>query len=176
MKQRVSLGRALIHDPAVLILDEPAAGLDPRARIELRELMVLLAQRNKAILISSHILTELTEICDGVVIIERGKILETGTMEELLRKSAPRRTIAVRLLDHNEHETNRLLRELLQMPHVENPRPAGQEVHFDLSGNESAPSGILAALVAKNFQIAEFRQTRADLEDVFMKVTKGGVQ
>ncbi len=176
MKQRVSLGRALVHDPAVLILDEPAAGLDPRARIELRELMVLLAKRNKAILISSHILTELTEICDGVVIIERGKILETGTMDELLRKSAPRRTVAVRLLDHDDQEINRLLRELLQMPHVENPRTVGQEVHFDLSGDDSAKSGILAALVAKNFQIAEFRLTKADLEDLFMKVTKGGVQ
>ena len=108
MKQRVSLGRALVYDPDVLVLDEPAAGLDPRARVELRELLLLLAERRKAILISSHILTELTEICNGVVIIERGKILETGTIEEVLKKSAPRRTVAVRLLDIHSHQNPQL--------------------------------------------------------------------
>ena len=104
MKQRVSLGRALVYDPDVLVLDEPAAGLDPRARVELRELLLVLAERRKAILISSHILTELTEICNGVVIIERGKILETGTIDEVLKKSAPRRTVAIRLLEGNSHQ------------------------------------------------------------------------
>jgi len=118
MKQRVTLGRALVYDPDVLILDEPAAGLDPRARVELRELLMLLAERKKAILISSHILTELTEICNGVVIIERGKILETGTIDEVLKKSAPRRTVAVKLLASHLHQNADLLKELLQTPHV----------------------------------------------------------
>ena len=108
MKQRVSLGRALVYDPDVLVLDEPAAGLDPRARVELRELLMLLAERKKAILISSHILTELTEICNGVVIIERGKILETGTIDDVLKKSAPRRTVAIRLLEGNSHQNPQL--------------------------------------------------------------------
>ena len=173
MKQRVSLGRALVYDPDVLILDEPAAGLDPRARVELRELLMLLAERKKAILISSHILTELTEICNGVVIIERGKILETGTIEQLLKKSAPRHTVAIRLLDG---QMPQLLKELLQMPHVTNARDVAGEIHFELSGDESAACGILGELIAKKFKVIEFRQTKANLEDIFMTLTKGGVQ
>jgi ABC-2 type transport system ATP-binding protein len=173
MKQRVSLGRALVHDPDVLILDEPAAGLDPRARVELRELLTLLAERKKAILISSHILTELTEICDGVVIIERGRILETGTIDEVLKKSAPRRTIAVRLLDGRVAD---LVKELSQTPFVEKVHDAVNEIHFEHSGDESAACDILARLVASGFKIVEFRQMKANLEDIFMNVTKGGVQ
>jgi ABC-2 type transport system ATP-binding protein len=174
MKQRVSLGRALVYDPDVLILDEPAAGLDPRARVELRELLALLAARKKAILISSHILTELTEICNGVVIIERGKILETGTLEEVLKKTPARRTVTIRLLDPAQNPL--LLKELLQTPFVENAREVGTEVHFELTGDEAAASDILAHLVARQFKLLEFRQARADLEDIFMTVTKGGVQ
>ncbi|HEX3857125.1 MAG TPA: ABC transporter ATP-binding protein [Verrucomicrobiae bacterium] len=173
MKQRVSLGRALVYDPDVLVLDEPAAGLDPRARVELRELLTLLAERKKAILISSHILTELTEICNGVVIIERGKILETGTIEDVLKKSAPRRTVAIRLLDGQGAQ---LLKELLQTPFVGNARDVANEIHFELTGDESAACDILGGLIAKKFKIIEFRQTKANLEDIFMNVTKGGVQ
>jgi len=178
MKQRVSLGRALIHNPQVLVLDEPTAGLDPRARIEFRELLKLLAKQNKAILISSHILTELTEICDGAIIIERGKILEMGIMEELLRKTTPRQTFAIVLLNHDNMEINRLIRELLQTPLVENPRiVADHEVHFDIQlGNMNSVPTILSTLAAKNFQIVEIRRCKADLEDVFMKITKGEVQ
>lgn len=176
MKQRVSLGRALVYDPDVLVLDEPAAGLDPRARVELRELLMLLAERKKAILISSHILTELTEICNGVVIIERGKILETGTIDEVLKKSTPRRTVAVRLLDIHRHQHPLLLKELLQTPFVENARDVANEIHFELAGDEAAAGEVLSSLVAKQFKVVEFRQTKANLEDIFMNVTKGGVQ
>jgi len=174
MKQRVSLGRALVYDPHILVLDEPAAGLDPRARVELRELLALLAEQKKAILISSHILTELTEICNGVVIIERGKILETGTIDDVLKKSVPRRTIAVRLADVSAGP--HLLKEILQMPHVENARTVAGETHFEFGGNDDAAAEILNLLIARKFKVVEFRQTRANLEDIFMTVTKGGVQ
>ncbi|MST00498.1 MAG: ABC transporter ATP-binding protein [Pedosphaera sp.] len=172
MKQRVSLGRALVNDPDVLILDEPAAGLDPRARIELRELLLLLAQRGKAILISSHILTELTEICNGVVIIERGHLLETGTIEEVLKKNSAKRTLSIRVLDRRAE----LLRELMQTPRVEHPREVAGEIHFETDGDEAHDAEILGQLIARQFRVVEFRQTKADLEDIFMSVTKGGVQ
>ncbi len=172
MKQRVTLGRALIPNPEVLILDEPAAGLDPRARVELRELLILLAQQKKAILISSHILTELTEICNGVVIIERGKILETGTIDDVLKKSTPHRTLCVRVLDRR-HD---LLKELLQTPNVVSAREVNGEVYFELEGEEARSCELLGSIVSKGFKVAEFRQTKANLEDIFMNVTKGGVQ
>src|SRR6188768_2537996 len=98
MKQRLCLGRAMIHDPAVLILDEPAAGLDPRARIELREMIRELAADGKTVLVSSHILTELAEMCDRVGIIERGQLLAVGTVEEIQREQQPHREVKVRVL------------------------------------------------------------------------------
>ena len=96
MKQRLCLGRAMIHDPAVMVLDEPAAGLDPRARIELREMIRQLAADGKTILISSHILTELAEMCDMVGIIERGRLLAVGTVEEIQRQCAAPQTTSSR--------------------------------------------------------------------------------
>jgi len=172
MKQRVSLARALVSDPAVLILDEPAAGLDPRARVELRELLVLLADQGKAIFISSHILTELTEICHGVVIIEQGRILETGEIETVLEKQAPKRTYAIRVVEFQD----RLMRDLLQFPHVANPRPAGQEILFEVEGQEDNAFETLNHLIQHGYRVVEFRQTKANLEDIFMNVTEGQVQ
>lgn len=170
MKQRVSLGRALVYDPQVLVLDEPAAGLDPRARVELRELLALLAQRHKAILISSHILTELTEICNGVVIIDKGRILETGTLDEVLKKQSAKRTLAIRALDPPQV----LIRVLLQIPRVENARIVAAEIHADIEGADAEASVVLSELIRHGIQVVEFRQTRDDLEDIFMKVTQGG--
>lgn len=172
MKQRVSLARALVHDPAVLVMDEPAAGLDPRARVEFRELLSVLAEMGKAILISSHILTELTEICNGVVIIERGQILETGTIDDVLRRGAPKRTVAIRAGERQRELTEALL----QIPGVDDVRPAGADVHVDVAGSEAATSELLAELVRRGFPIVEFRQLQDDLEDIFMRVTKGVVQ
>src|SRR5436853_468993 len=98
MRQRLCLGRAMIHDPSVLILDEPANGLDPRARIELREMIRQLAADGKTVLVSSHILTELAEMCDQVGIIERGKLLAVGSVAEIQRKQTPLRSVRVRVL------------------------------------------------------------------------------
>jgi ABC-2 type transport system ATP-binding protein len=172
MKQRVSLARALLHDPPVLIMDEPAAGLDPRARIELRELLRVLSSEGKAILISSHILTELAEICHAAVIIEHGKILMAGLMSDLLEDGVPRRTILVRVLRRRED----LYRELLQTPSVENARLAGDEIAFEVSGSDETCSDLLAELIRRDYRIIEFKQQRVNLEEIFMNVTKGVVQ
>jgi ABC-2 type transport system ATP-binding protein len=172
MKQRVSLARSLLHDPPVLIMDEPAAGLDPRARIELRELLRVLSSQGKAILISSHILTELAEICHAAVIIEHGKILMAGAIRDLLNSSVPRRTVIVRVLERQEE----LHRELLQMPHIENARIAGSEITLEVDGTEEACCDLLATLIQKGYRILEFKLQRANLEEVFMNITKGVVQ
>ncbi|MSR66220.1 MAG: ABC transporter ATP-binding protein [Pedosphaera sp.] len=172
MRQRVSLARALINDPQVLILDEPAAGLDPRARIELRELLILLAEQNKSILISSHILTELTEICHGVAIIERGRILENGTIEQVTQRRATRRTFALRV----EDSLPEVLRDLLQTPNVDNARIAANEILFEIEGSTSVAADILSSLVHRKYRVTEFREARANLEDIFMNVTKGELQ
>lgn len=172
MKQRVSLARALLHDPPVLIMDEPAAGLDPRARVELRELLRVLAGQGKAILISSHILTELAEICNAAVIIEQGKLLMAGGISELISTDGTRRTVVIRPLGPPES----LLRDLLEMPNVESANPAGAEVVIEVSGSDEVCSDILASLIQRGHRLAEFRQQRAGLEDIFMNVTKGEVQ
>lgn len=172
MKQRVSLARALLHDPPVLIMDEPAAGLDPRARVELRELLKILSGQGKTILISSHILTELAEICNGAVIIEQGKILMAGTINELLAKNVPRRVITIRSIDRQEE----LYKELLQMPYVETARFMGEEIVVDINGSEETCCEILSNLIHRGHRVIEFKQLRANLEEIFMNITKGEVQ
>jgi len=172
MKQRVSLARALLHDPPALIMDEPAAGLDPRARIELRELIRALSSQGKAVLISSHILTELAEICDGAVIIEHGKILMAGRVGELLTDNASRRVALIRVLSDSEE----LYRELLQTPGVEAARLNGDEVMAEVNGDDEALCALLATLVGRGHRVIEFKQQRANLEEIFMSVTKGDVQ
>jgi len=172
MKQRVTLARALLHDPPVLIMDEPAAGLDPRARIELRELLRVLSSQGKAILISSHILTELAEICHGAIIIEQGRILMAGSISDLLSENVPRRTVLIRVLDRQEE----LHRDLLQMPHIETARFVSDEVAAEVTGADEACADLLAALIARGHRVIEFKQQRANLEEIFMNITKGAVQ
>lgn len=172
MKNRVSVARALVHDPPVLVMDEPAAGLDPRARIELRELLKVLAGRGKAILISSHILTELAEICTGAVIIERGKLLRAGTLDHIVASDAPHRTLVIRALGRCEE----LQKRLLEFPQVEDARLVDHSVETDVAGADEACCDLLASLVKEGFRIAEFRPQRAGLEQVFMNVTRGEVQ
>ena len=173
MKQRVSVARALLHDPPVLVMDEPAAGLDPRARVELRELLKLLSWQGKAILISSHILTELAEICNGVVIIEHGKILRAGTMDKILAGDVPRRTVHIRILERHEEVT----KHLLQTPSVEKASLlVDNTVEVEVNGPETVCCELLVGLVQGGYRVVEFRQRRADLEEIFMNVTKGEVQ
>ena len=172
MNQRVCLARALLHDPQVLILDEPAAGLDPRARIELRELIRVFATQGKAILMSSHILTELAEICTGTVIIERGKILRAGTLDDILEINREKRTLIVRSVGAPDE----LRRALLELPGVVDAQADDDGVRVEFTGSEEGASDLLTELVRRGFRIAEFHQQGIDLEQVFMDVTTGGVQ
>jgi ABC-2 type transport system ATP-binding protein len=173
MKNRVSIARALVHDPPVLLMDEPAAGLDPRARIELRELLKVLAAQGKAILISSHILSELAEICSGAVIIEKGRILRAGTLKDILTQSGKaHRTVVVRPLGRLEE----LRKALLETPGVEDARVVDGAVEADVDGEDAACCDLLERLVRAGFRILEYRPRRADLEQIFLDVTRGDVQ
>ncbi|RCK80235.1 MAG: ABC transporter, ATP-binding protein [Candidatus Ozemobacter sibiricus] len=173
MKQRVSLARALIHDPQILLMDEPAAGLDPRARIELRELVRVLAARGKGILISSHILTELAEICDAALIIEQGRLLRSGSLDEITAaEKAVGRAILIRVVER----APQLVEALLLMPGVQAARLVGDDVEVDVEGDERASAALLTEIVRRGFPVHEFRPRLSNLEAVFMNVTKGDVQ
>ncbi|MBX5480800.1 MAG: ABC transporter ATP-binding protein [Myxococcaceae bacterium] len=187
MKQRVALGRTLLHDPKLLILDEPADGLDPRARIELRELLKALGEQGKAVLISSHILTELSEMCDACAIIEQGRLLATGPVEEILASSrggSAESELELRLLSAGE-AAERAERLLLEQPHVKEVVAAGARLRVRIalpSGTTPTPSWVdevsaelLKALVAQSVPVCSFQVHEADLEDAFMKVTRGRV-
>jgi ABC-2 type transport system ATP-binding protein len=172
MKQRLCLGRAMIHDPSVLILDEPAAGLDPRARIELREMIRELAANGKTILISSHILTELAEMCDRVGIIEQGCLLATGTVQEIYKGATSYSEVRVRVLGGAEP-----LREwLARRSDVRELRVEGDLLRFSHDGSREEQADFLREIVLAGFRVAEFASHEKSLEDVFMHVTRGVVQ
>jgi ABC-2 type transport system ATP-binding protein len=187
MRQRLCLGRALIHDPAVLVLDEPAAGLDPRARIELREMLRALAAGGKAILISSHILTELAEICDVVGILERGRLLAVGTVEDIqARGQTPESLVEVRVLGGAGPLAAWIAQRLgataglsgsaatrLGKPTV---APDGETLAFLYPGGAESEADLLRAMIEAGFRVAAFGSRRRSLEDVFMQITQGLVQ
>ena len=172
MRQRLCLGRALIHDPAVLVLDEPAAGLDPRARIELRQIIRALAADGKTILISSHILTELAEMCDRVGIIERGRLLATGTVDEIRRSLQPAREIFVRLAC----PSNQAADIISAHDFVSNLRVIDTEIRFHLAGARTEQVAVLRSLCDARVDVLEYSPRDGSLEDVFLQVTQGHVQ
>src|SRR5678815_4640793 len=174
LKQRVALGRAIIHDPQLLVLDEPAANLDPRARIEFRTLIRELAADGKTVLLSSHILTELAEICDEVAVIEKGRILATGTVQDILRGLRKHRILSVRLAGNSEG----VERFLVEQPGVLKVHEAIDSAHFrfEFEGDDEAQAALLQRLVGAAFPLLEFVAQDAGLEDLFMKITAGRVQ
>jgi ABC-2 type transport system ATP-binding protein len=172
MKQRLCLGRALIHDPAVLILDEPAAGLDPRARIDLRKMIRELADRGKTVLISSHILTELAEMCDTVGIIEQGQLLATGSIEQIQHQRATHRELTIRILDRAAEAAAGLR----SRQGVCEPLVDGDLVRFEFAGDSRDQAALVAWLVGKGFDVVEIASHKKSLEDVFLQVTEGLVQ
>jgi ABC-2 type transport system ATP-binding protein len=172
MKQRLCLGRTMIHDPSVLVLDEPAAGLDPRARIELREMIGRLASDGKAILISSHILTELAEICHRVGILEQGSLLAVGTVDEISARVHDCGQVRVRVLDERE----RLVHWLGERDDVSDVRGETELITFAHVGDRASEAALLKAIVEAGFAVVEYGTRHKSLEDVFLHVTEGRVQ
>jgi ABC-2 type transport system ATP-binding protein len=177
LSQRLGLARTLIHDPQVMILDEPAAGLDPRARVELRELIFLLARDlKKTVLISSHILTELSEICQTAAIIEAGKILANGTTQEILDRLQTGRTTQTKLTVRVLRNAPILERLLLEQPFVADVAVSANTVTFVFDGDDEARARLLTTLVGQGVEIVEFGGKTETLEDAFMAITRGIMQ
>ena len=172
MKQRLCLGRTMIHNPSVLILDEPAAGLDPRARIELREMIEQLAAMKKAVLISSHILTELAEICDKVAIIEQGKLLASGSVAEISAQYEATSHVQIRTLS----DPHPLIEWLKSRGELRDVRLAEGVVECTHDGGQEGQAQLLRALIDAGFAIHEFSSKNRSLEDLFLHVTEGRVQ
>jgi len=174
MRQRLSLARSLIHDPEVLILDEPAEGLDPRARIEFRELLRVLASDGKAILISSHILTELSEICPRVAIIEQGKILASGPVADIKNKiSTQGISLKIRVM---KEKAEGLETFLLEQPLILQAKVVDNNALAIFSGSDQQQTQLLKAMIDAGFPVIEFGVPEQNLEDLFMSLTDGKVQ
>ena len=187
MKQRLCLGRTMIHDPSVLILDEPAAGLDPRARIELRDMIKDLADAGKSLLVSSHILTELAEMCDRVAIIEQGSLLAVGTVEEILSgelSGADQANVAVATDVNSVVQLEVTILSdidfakgwLEEQDGIESVAMRGKTLAFDFPADVQRQSELLLAMVKADVRVCRFAERQLSLEDAFLRVTKGRVQ
>ncbi len=169
MKQRLCLAKTLVHDPDILLLDEPASGLDPRARIEIRELLQELCRMKKTILISSHILPELAELCNKVAIIEAGKLVMAGAVSEISAQLEGGVRLCIRLTDRQEA----CCEFLAAQPEVQSPLVVNGEVQAVYRGKREELHRVLAALMEAGFQVQSFTEQEMDLETLYMRVTKG---
>jgi len=171
MKQRLCLARALIHDPNVLILDEPASGLDPRARVEMRDILKQLKGMGKTILISSHILPELAEMCDEIGVIDGGRLIAHGTVHEIQAQLAGERYISVKIKGLLENAVIFFEED----PFVSNVETNTEKniLAFNYRGSEDDQIDLLKKALDNQLRIVSFSEAETDLEDVFMEITKG---
>jgi ABC-2 type transport system ATP-binding protein len=204
MRQRLCLAHALVHDPQILLLDEPASGLDPRARVEMRELLRELGAMGKTIILSSHILSELAELCDEVGIIERGRLAASGPVDVIRRQIQEGRTLRIRVLS-DPAQAEAILRGLPGVGRIfiagDEPQPAANgsapehapdalalspeqaaapvsapaNIEVEYLGDENAAADLLEALLASRVRVASFGEVTTDLEEVFLRLTKGEV-
>ena len=169
MKQRLCLARSLIHDPKLLILDEPASGLDPRARVEMKEVLKQLQTMGKTIIISSHILPELAEMCTEVGIIDQGHIVVQGTVQEIMKQMTKVRKIQIHPLENMEG----LLKILEEQPVVEDVVENTSDVEFSFQGTDQELTALLKQIVLADIAVLSFKEKEGNLEEIFMQVTGG---
>lgn len=172
MKQRLCLARCLVHDPDVLILDEPASGLDPRARIEMREILKELKLMGKTIIISSHILPELAEMVDEIGVIEHGEMIAQGKVSDIQNRLRVQKVIHIRTLG----EEGILAEKLRDEPFVTSVLIDNTGVHVHYSGDDAQQSELLARVISWGVPVISFQEAQTNLEDVFLEITKGGAQ
>ncbi len=169
MKQRLCLAKTLVHDPPVLILDEPSSGLDPRARLEFKALMKELRRMGKTILISSHILSELADCCTSIGIIERGQLLMHGPIEDVYRRIRRNRLIEIKFMDGMDVG----LSIVRSMPETRDVRIEDHRATVELEGDDAKVAELLDSLTRQGVRLRSFNDKDPTLEDVFMLVTKG---
>ncbi len=173
MQQRLCLAKCLVHDPTLLLLDEPASGLDPRARAELKQLIAELGRMGKIVVVSSHILPELADFCNLVGIIEQGEMRAVGPVDEIARALKQEKILEVRTLD-NAGEAGMFLH---GKPHVVNTHVMGsQTLKVEFTGTTEDQAELLKMLIDQGYRVVEFQEQGANLEDVFLKLTTGAVQ
>ena len=169
MKQRLCLARSLIHDPELLILDEPASGLDPRARVEMKEVLKQLREMGKTIIISSHILPELAEMCTEIGIIDRGKLSAEGTVNHIMQQLTKKRIINVKPFENNE----KLVKLLSEKPFISEIIENTDDVEFAFDGDDRELSLLLKNIITEDIPVISFKEKEGNLEEIFMQITGG---
>ncbi len=170
MKQRLCVARALIHNPQLLILDEPASGLDPRARFELKEVMKNLGAMGKTIIISSHILPEPGEMCNSIGVMEKGNLVASGKVEEITRRSRRSNPLTIEVLDNKELA----IQILKQTPLVEKISIREDAIIIAFSGDDEEMAQLLTSLIMNGVRISNFHREPGNLETLFLEITGGG--
>ncbi len=172
MKQRVAIARTLLHDPQVLILDEPANGLDPQARIDMRQILLRLSEMGKTLLVTSHILPELSRICNTVAIISQGRMQAFGTLEQIMRELNQRRLMEMVLVDKKHTlKLSEALAKLLEPGSEVEPSEAEGEIRFRTEKTDAELASLLSKITSAGVKVAQFREIPMDLEDAFLSVT-----
>ena len=169
MKQRLGIARAIIHQPKVLLLDEPASGLDPKARLELRNLLRSLRDQGTTILISSHILTELEGFCTSIGIMEKGLMVRSGRIEDVTAAANPARDIRLSWMGDS---TGSVQAELSRIAQISNLQLSGQTGSFQFTGSDDDLAGLLAKLIGSGIRVKSFSEIKQTVEDLYMKLSK----
>ncbi|MDY3361493.1 ABC transporter ATP-binding protein [Clostridium celatum] len=167
MKQRLCLARCLVHNPELLILDEPASGMDPRARYEMKGILRNLKDMGKTIIVSSHILPELGEVCTNIGIVKGGTIVCQGTVDEIMTRAAGASPIVFTVMD-KEEEAIKILKEL---PNISDIKVDGNKITASVSGDDIEVCNVLKALVLKDIPVLNYSRSVGNLEDVFIQIT-----
>ena len=167
MKQRLCLARCLVHNPDLLILDEPASGMDPRARYEMKGILRNLKEMGKTIIVSSHILPEVGEVCTNIGIVKNGVVVCQGTVDEIMTRAAGASPIVFTVLDKEEDA----VKALKELPYVDSIKVDDKKITANIKGDDEVISNLLKFLVLKDIPILNYSRAVGNLEDVFIQIT-----
>jgi ABC-2 type transport system ATP-binding protein len=171
MRQRLVLAKSLLHEPSVLLLDEPASGMDPIGRIEMRNVLKEAASQGAAVLISSHILTELSDMCNAIGVMERGRMVVSGTLDDIRRHGGMKSQLHVRVVGDSEVIQEKLRDRLEGWPRLEEPAPsADSEWVADFAGTDEDAAALLEDLISAGIPVSDFHVEKQSIEDIFMKI------